>query len=138
MVLHFNEAKAYKGTVAINVRNSLLVALMKHTRHFWQHYCDLLRVSGKEKSDSTELHKVMKELAMKPKKRKVNAKKKKKILQKIELDFDIGLKDLEESFENLEEVEESDETLLYRAMMDLVEIYDDIWAAHHLPEHRHH
>ncbi len=136
MVLHFNKSRLYKGTVGVS--HGVLVELLRHTRHFWDSYKDLLRVNGKEQSDSKELRKVMKALVKKPRKKKTSVMKKEKILQRIEKEFDQGLEDLNSMFENLDELTMDDETLLFRAMMDLVELYSKVSDLKHLPEHMHH
>jgi hypothetical protein len=136
MVLHFNRSRLYKGTVGVG--HGVLVELLRHTRHFWKAYKEMLEINGNLKIEEKQLHKVMKQLKLVPEENEVPKKKKKKdkILEDIRQDFQAGLEELKKMFKNLDGLLIDDETLLYRAMEELEEIYAAVWKLEHLPEHR--
>ena len=132
MPIIWNKFRFYKGTVGDE--HSALVRLLKSSSAFWKAYVHFFKINGKKESNIKALKPIMRKIKKATKKLPFFKKKQEKILLNIKEEFKKSLKDVSEMSKDMENVLLDDDLLLYRAMLQLYEIYMHLKKIKHVPE----
>ena len=132
MPVHTNPFRLYKGRLCLN--HGLLVEILRCSQKFWISYKHLLDISGKRQSEVKDLQIIMQKMGIKTKKRISKRQMAKKTIY-VAKAFKEGLKENEIMFNNLRQLILDDETFLYRAVKELIGLYDEFSRIDHLPDH---
>jgi hypothetical protein len=132
MPIHLNPFRLYKNNLCLN--HGLLVDILRNSQIFWEAYGELLSIAGKRESDERELKVLMSKMSLAPKQRKVSEKDAKKIVARVEQEFDSSIAKIDEMFDSLKVIIIDDATFFYRAVERLEVLHRRVGRLRHIPE----